>query len=288
MTIPSSVRAVVTGAGSGIGRAFALQFARRRGAVLCSDIDLVKAEETAHLVEAAGATRAAAVRCDVARAEQVAELAEQADARIGGTDVIVNNAGVGVAGAVGDVPLDDWRWLMDINLWGVIYGCHVFVPRLKRQAQGHVINVASAAGIVSGPRMGPYNVAKAGVISLSETLSGELASSGVGVTVLCPTFIKTNILNASRGDDPGGKKVAQHLMDTAKLDADDVARITLEHADRDALYCLPQADAKLVWRLKRLDPTAFYKRLAPRMSKLMNDGQGKADWRAIARTLVGG
>ena len=288
MTIPSSVRAVVTGAGSGIGRAFALQFARRRGAVLCSDIDLVKAEETAHLVVAAGATKVAAVRCDVARAEQVAELAEQADARIGGADVIVNNAGVGVAGAVGDVPLEDWRWLMDINLWGVIYGCHVFVPRLKRQAQGHVINVASAAGIVSGPRMGPYNVAKAGVISLSETLSTELVETGVGVTVLCPTFIKTNILNSSRGEDPAGKKVAQHLMDTAKLDADDVARITLEHADRDPLYCLPPADAKLDWRLKRHDPSAFYKRLAPRRSKIMSNGDGKPDWRTIARTLVGG
>ncbi len=133
MSLPPNVRAVVTGAGSGIGRAFSLEIARRRGSVLCADIQLGAAEETARLVEAAGGV-GIATQCDVARLEDVERVAAEADTRLGGTDLVINNAGVAVGGEVGEVSIEDWRWLMDINLWGVIYGCHVFVPRFKKAA----------------------------------------------------------------------------------------------------------------------------------------------------------
>src|SRR6185312_10510780 len=112
--------------------------------------------------------------------------------------LVINNAGVAVGGRVGEVALDDWRWIMGVNLWGVIHGCHVFATQLRAQGSGHILNVASAAGLLAPPGMAPYNVTKAAVVALSETLRGELRDAGVGVTVLCPTFFRTNIAASSR------------------------------------------------------------------------------------------
>jgi NAD(P)-dependent dehydrogenase (short-subunit alcohol dehydrogenase family) len=273
MSLPTNVRAVVTGAGSGIGRAFCREVARRRGSVLCADINLAAAEETAKLVEASGGV-GIATKCDVAKLEDIERLAAEADARLGGTDLVINNAGVAVSGEVGEVSIEDWRWLIDINLWGVIYGCHVFVPKFKKAGHGHVINVASAAGIVSGARMGPYNVSKAGVISISETLAGELHGTGCGVTVLCPTFIQTNIMNASRGGNATDRKIVQKLMDAGKFTADDVAALTVGAADRNELYVVPQQDAKWLWRLKRANPARFYDTIIPRGMRAMSNAEG--------------
>jgi len=178
MPLVDSPRAVVTGAGSGLGRAFCLELKKRGARLVCADIDEAAAQRTASEV---GGT---AVRCDVARIEDVEALAAAAERALGGVDLVVNNAGVAVAGPVGEVPLDDWRWIMGVNLWGVIYGCHVFAPRLKKQGRGHIINVASAAGLLAPPGMAPYNVTKAAVVALSETMSAELKQTGVGVTVL--------------------------------------------------------------------------------------------------------
>jgi NAD(P)-dependent dehydrogenase (short-subunit alcohol dehydrogenase family) len=127
------------------------------------------------------------MRCDVTRLADVRSLAE---ACTGAVDLVVNNAGVGAGGRIGELSIEDWRWT-DVDLYGVIHGCHVFVPILREQGRGHVLNVASAAGLLCAPHMAAYNVAKAGVVALSETLAAELAGSGVGVTVLCPTFFKT-------------------------------------------------------------------------------------------------
>jgi hypothetical protein len=286
MSLPTNVRAVVTGAGSGIGRAFCREVARRRGSVLCADLNLAAAEETAKLVEASGGV-GIATKCDVAKFEDVQRLADEAEAKLGGTDLVINNAGVAVGGEVGEVSIEDWKWLIDINLWGVIYGCHVFVPRFKKAGHGHVINVASAAGFVSGARMGPYNVSKAGVISLSETLAGEFGGTNLGVTVLCPTFIQTNILKSSRGNTEGDRKIVQKLMDAGKFSADDVAAMTVAAADRNELYVLPQQDAKWIWRLKRANPARFYDTVVPRMMRAMSNADG-ADMKGIVKGLFQG
>lgn len=258
MKLPNAMRAVVTGGGSGLGRGFCNQIALRGGKLIVADIDLAKAEQTVKTLGERG-TEAHAVQCDVSHAREVEALAKRADELWGGADLLVNNAGVATVGKVGDVPLDDWQWLMGINLYGVIYGCHAFTPRFKKQGSGHILNVASAAGLLSAPNMGPYNVSKAGVISLSETLYAELNPLGIGVTVLCPTFFKTGILDAARdhASSPRAKAIAQHQMDTAKLTADDVARIALEGAERGLLHVIPQADGRWFWRLKRLAPQRF-------------------------------
>lgn len=254
------MRAVVTGGGSGLGRGFCAQIAARGGQVVVADLNEDNARETVKILESRGA-KAWVYRIDVSNPEEVEALAEYAEKVMGGVDLIVNNAGVATVGAVGDVPIADWNWLMGINLHGVIYGCHSFVKIFKKQKSGFIINVASAAGLLSAPNMAPYNVSKAGVISLSETLFAEVKKDGIGVTVLCPTFFKTNILNAARdhanGDDRG-RKIAQKAMDTAKLTADDVARIALDAANSGQLYVIPQADGRWAWRLKRLAPASFY------------------------------
>lgn len=263
MTLPSSPRAVVTGGAGGLGRALCLELASRKGRIIIGDVDATGAAETVRLVERAGGT-AVATSCDVAKLEQVEHLAELADQHFGGTDLVVNNAGVAVAGPMGDIPIRDWEWIMGINLWGVIYGCHVFTPRFKKQGGGHILNVASAAGLLSAADMGPYNVTKAGVVALSETLASELKPHRIGVTVLCPTFFRTNIGKSGRTTGLGGASgMIEKLMDRAKIQADGVARIALEAADKDELYAVPHPDGQWMWRLKRLVPESYYRRIVP-------------------------
>jgi len=253
MPLVESPRAVVTGAGSGLGRAFCHDLKRRGGRIVCADIDGAAAQKTADEV---GGT---AARCDVARIEDVEALAALADRSLGGVDLVINNAGVAVAGPVGEVALDDWRWIMGVNLWGVIYGCHVFAPRLKKQGRGHILNVASAAGLLAPPGMAPYNVTKAAVVALSETLNADLKDTGVGVTVLCPTFFPTNIAKSSRGAGDTQRQIAlvEKMMSRSKLSADDVARLALDAAAHDQLYAVPHADGRWMWRLKRAAPSSF-------------------------------
>lgn len=257
MRLPNPIRAVVTGAGSGLGRAFCLELARRGGRVVVSDVNAEAAERTAEAVRAAGG-EGHVVHCDVSRPEQVEALAARAEEQLGTVDLLINNAGVASAGEVGEVPLDDWHWIMGVNLWGVIHGCHYFLPRMKARRAGHVINVASAAGLLSVPTMAPYNVTKAGVVALSETLCGELANYGIGVTVLCPTFFQTDICKKGRILDERGRKQAEALMARAKLDAEGVARAALAAAEEGRLYALPMDDGRWMWRLKRLAPEHYH------------------------------
>ncbi len=194
---------------------------------------------------------------DVSKSEEVEKLANEAESRFGGTDLLVNNAGVATSGPMGDVKLTDWEWIVGINLWGVVYGCHHFVPRMRERRSGHIINVASAAGLLCAPGMGPYNVTKAGVVALSETLYGELAPFHVGVTVLCPTFFKTGIVANARGMAEQDRAMAQKLLDRGKLDAHEVARAALHAADKNHLYAVPMADGRWLWRFKRTAPQSF-------------------------------
>jgi short-subunit dehydrogenase len=248
--------AVVTGAGSGLGRALALQLAARGVRLVLGDVHDGRCAETAALVERAGG-EATPLTVDVADAGAVARLGEMADRVLGRIDLVVNNAGVAAAGRVGETSLDDWRWIVDINLWGVIHGCHVFVPRLVRQGSGTLLNVASLAGIACLPGMASYNVTKAGVIALSETLVAELADQGVRVTVLCPGFFKTNLLETMRSSDGQFRAMAETAFASATMSADEVAAVALRAVERGALYCLPMREGRIVWRLKRLLPYRF-------------------------------
>lgn len=256
--ISANAKAVVTGAGSGIGRAFALELARRGGQVICADINAERAAETAELIADLGKGSAHPVTCDVSKRDDVAALAEQAQEIFGGAPtLVINNAGVGIGGKpVGEIGLADWDWALGINLWGVIYGCEAFTPLLRAAGRGGIINVASAAGFAAAPSMGPYNVSKAGVMSLSETMAAELSGSGVTVTVLCPTFVKTNVAKDGRITS-GASGVAEKLMDLSGLSPDKVAARTLDAHDAHRLYVVPQIDANIIWHLKRHFPVPY-------------------------------
>lgn len=257
--MPKAKNAVVTGSGGGLGRAFAVELAARGADVVVSDVRQAAAEETAALVRAKG-RKALVVPCDVRDAEAVRALADEAEAKLGPVDLVINNAGVAVSGAVGDVSLEDWRYAIDVNLLGVVHGCHVFAPRMKARRAGAILNVASAAGLVSAPLLGPYNATKAAVVALSETMRAELVKEGVGVTVLCPTFFTTGILDDARGVvNEKLRENVRKLMRASKLQAPEVARFALDCAEAHTLYAVPMLDGRSFWRVKRAFPEAFPK-----------------------------
>lgn len=261
-TRTQDARAVVTGAGSGIGRAFAVDLAGRGSRVVCADIDLAAAQETVDLVVAAGGG-GVAVRCDVADIQSVRDLADEAQTYFGLPTIVINNAGIGAGGRrVGEGSMRDWRKVIDVNTWGVVHGCEVFVPLLRRAGRGGVINVASAAGFASAPGMAAYSVSKAGVISLSEVLAAELVGTGLAVSVLCPTFVPTNIFDGELMDE-ASSRAARDLAARTGMSAEEVARVTLRAFDRGRLYVLPQTSAKVYWRMKRWFP-GIYPKLAGR------------------------
>ncbi|SUA77627.1 Uncharacterized oxidoreductase SAV2478 [Nocardia otitidiscaviarum] len=251
-------RAVVTGAGSGIGRAFALEIAARGGDVVCADIDKDRADDTVRLIERTHGRPAHAIFCDVSRREDVESLALHSELIFGGAPtLVINNAGVGIGGKpVGDIGFADWEWALGINLWGVVHGCEIFAPRLRAAGRGGIVNVASAAGFAAAPGMAAYNVSKAGVMSLSETLAAELSGTGVAVTVLCPTFVKTNVVRDGRIGAPSAR-LADELMRRTGFAPERVARTALDANDRGRLYVLPQLDAHAVWLLKRSFPALY-------------------------------
>lgn len=267
----ADAKAVVTGAGSGIGRSFALELARRGGEVICADVDAARAADTVGLIDQLPTGKGHAVQCDVSDRGAIELLAKQAQEIFAGAPtLVINNAGVGIGGKpVGDIGFDDWDWALGINLWGVVYGCEVFTPILREAGRGGIINVASAAGFAAAPSMAAYNVSKAGVMSLSETLAAELNGTGIAVTVLCPTFVKTNVFTDGR-ITPASMNLSQQLARWTGLSADNVAARTLDAHDGGRLYVVPQLDATVIWHLKRHFP-ALYVRGAGLLGRLLPD-----------------
>ncbi len=194
--------AVVTGAASGIGRALAEEFAAAGSAVVVADLDGAEAEVVASGIQATGG-EAAAVTVDVSGAAAVDGLAATTLERFGRVDVLCNNAGVSTFNLLRDQTLDDWRWVFDVNVWGVVHGLQSFVPVMRRQGTpAHIVNTASIAGLLSGVVfIGPYAATKVAVVSISETLAQELALDGVpiGVSVLCPSSVDTRVMESERG-----------------------------------------------------------------------------------------
>ncbi|MCU1379272.1 MAG: hypothetical protein JWN29_2255 [Acidimicrobiales bacterium] len=190
--------AVVTGAASGIGTALSRAFAAAGCAVVLADVDADALDAVADSIEG----DVLPVVTDVSDAAAVEHLAEEAFGRFGAVHVLCNNAGVSTFNPLVAQTLDDWRWVLGVNLWGVIHGVQAFLPRLLAQGQpAHIVSTSSLAGLASGlPQLGPYNVSKVGVVALSETLRMELAMSGapVGVSVLCPGTTPTQILESER------------------------------------------------------------------------------------------
>lgn len=220
--------AVVTGAASGIGRAMAERFGREGMRVVLADVELGALEATAAELAADG-IELISVRTDVSSQDDVEALAATTFERFGTVHVLCNNAGVGSRGlTIHDLPVQDYEWVFGVNLWGVIHGLRAFLPHLRLQDEGHIVNTASTSGLYHLPRMGPYNASKAAVVALSETLQFELAAEGshLGVSVLCPSWVRTNISAAVRN-------VPEHLQ--WEMTSEQAAEMTEYKAARRAL-----------------------------------------------------
>ena len=208
---------LVTGASSGIGRESALAFARRGADLEICDLNAAGLDETATAIRALRRGGVATHVVDVADAAQMAAFAEAVHARVPAVDILMNNAGVALGGSFFDTSLADWHWILDINVLGVVHGCHFFVPAmLKRGKGGHVVNVASAAGYASNSGLAAYSTTKFGVVGLSEALRQELAPHGIGVTCICPGVIDTPItrvaklVGAAGTDDVRNRMIESH------------------------------------------------------------------------------
>ncbi len=267
--------AVVTGGASGIGRAMAERFAEEGMKIVIADVEDAALRKAESEMKADGA-EVTAVRCDVSSAQDVKQLAEKAVRAYDRVHILCNNAGVGITGPTWAIALEDWEWVLGVNLWGVVYGIHYFVPiMLEHGEPSHIVNTASMAGLTSGGSMAPYHVSKHGVVTLSEGLHHEFQQVGakIRVSVLCPGWVDTRI-NESDRNRPAGA-VAEASMDPmgrafrdmvgkalkAGLKPRDIAELVFKSILDETFYILPHAhwknmiEARMRDVLEQRDPT---------------------------------
>jgi NAD(P)-dependent dehydrogenase (short-subunit alcohol dehydrogenase family) len=254
-------RIFITGGASGLGRALALHCARAGFRVFICDLNSERGHETLAALRANGAEDAAFLKLDVRSESELQEARNFLEMRWGGVDVVVNNAGVAQSGKIDLVPLEDWEWILDINLLGVVRGCRTFTPLFKKQGHGHFINIASMAGLLEGPRMAAYSVSKAGVVKLSEVLDMELASKNIKISVVCPAFFPTNLTESLRTTSPGSDQAIQRAFQRSPITCEQVAYRIFEAIQEPRFWILPHNREKYLWWVKCILPQAWYKRV---------------------------
>ena len=261
--------AVVTGGGSGIGRALTLALPREGAKVVVADVDEAAMESVAREAREHGA-QAVTVRTDVTELAQVQALAERAWKTFGAVHVLCNNAGVAAWGGLEKATHRDWQWVLGVNLWGVIHGIEAFVPRMIAGGQrGHIVNTASMAGLIASQGLGVYNTSKYAVVGLSETLAKDLKPYGIGVSVLCPMGVETRIRESGRSrpaalrNEPGAAEAAVELIGRY-LTADTVAGMVLDAVRRGELYVITHDEGlePLRRRFERMQQSILSRRKA--------------------------
>lgn len=256
---------VITGAGSGLGAAMARRFAAAGYEVAVTDVSAERAEAVLAELTASGA-EGFAQKLDITSARDWDAFYDRVMALWGGLDVLINNAGIAAAGTCEESSIEDWQWVIDVDLMGVVRGCHRFLPQFREQAlkgrRGYIINVASFAGISAMPGICAYGTAKAGVISLSEHLRGELADCGVGISVVCPAFVRTNLLDSFRGVNPQQRDTVLRWMDKSGVSAEDVANQVYRAMEQRRFLVLTHKQTRWAWLLKRWWPERYYREVA--------------------------
>lgn len=255
---------LVTGAGSGIGRATAFAFAEAGARVVAVDRDAESAARTAELSRLIGAPQAWAETVDVSDEQAMEKLAEKVAAEYGVVDVLVNNAGIGLSGSFLDTTAEDWRNVLDVNLWGVIHGCRLFGKQMAERGQGgHIVNTASAAAYLPSRTLPAYSTSKAAVLMLSECLRAELAGQGIGVTAICPGFINTNITSTARFtgvdavEEKRRQKKSARLYGLRNYPPEKVAEAVLRAVVRNQVVVPVTAEARGGRLMSRFTPRAL-------------------------------
>ncbi|MFC8665247.1 SDR family oxidoreductase [Streptomyces sp. NPDC057199] len=255
---------LVTGAGSGIGRATAFAFAEAGARVVAVDRDAESAARTAELSRLIGAPQAWAETVDVSDEQAMEKLAEKVAAEYGVVDVLVNNAGIGLSGSFLDTTAEDWRNVLDVNLWGVIHGCRLFGKQMAERGQGgHIVNTASAAAYLPSRTLPAYSTSKAAVLMLSECLRAELAGQGIGVSAICPGFINTNITSTARftgvdaDEEKRRQKKSARLYGLRNYPPEKVAEAVLRAVVRNQAVVPVTAEARGGRLMSRFTPRAL-------------------------------
>ena len=258
--------ALVTGAGSGLGRAFCLRLAREGWHVAVTDVDLVAAEKTNAEVVAAGGSGQVEL-LDVTSRDAWRRLLMSLRSDWPQLDLLINNAGICASGEIGEAPLETFQSVLDVNFHGVLLGCHTMVPWMRETGQGHIVNVASIFGLVAPASMGAYNTSKASVVALSETLDCELKSQGIGVTIVAPGFFASQLIRHGNFATEQQQRIAEQYLQRAQLTAEEVVQHTLTAVRRKQLYVVLGRKARWIWRLKRWMPSRFAKLMAWRYGR---------------------
>jgi NAD(P)-dependent dehydrogenase (short-subunit alcohol dehydrogenase family) len=274
------MRVLITGAASGLGAALTSAFRARGDEVLATDLVSTSStsEDAGSTSEGGGSTSEGGGstsettagstnvgrgstgevrRLDITSDEEWAAVLAHVEETWGGLDMLVNNAGVAGGGRLDVATMDEWEWITNINLFGAVRGTRTFVPMFKRQRSGHIVNVASLAGLVHPAGMASYNAVKAAVVALTETTGHELAGYGVRASVVCPSYFRTNLMTSLRGADEELAGLMAHLVQSSRITADDIAAAVLDGLDLGDEIIVPDQPARDAYELKRNDRAAY-------------------------------
>ena len=250
-------RAFITGAGSGLGLALARALAAERWSLGLFDMNAQKLTAVEGELARDG-LQIQAYPGDVTQHHELTVAVNSFSQTVEGLDLMINNAGVVCGGNILEVSPEDWRWIIDTNLMGVVHGCRAAIPHLQLSGKSLLLNIASAAAFASAPGMAPYNVSKAGVLSLSETLAMELADSGIRVAVALPGFFQTPLMDSYRGTSDG-LETGRMMIENSNISAATMANEILREAGRGHTYIVLPKRYRSLWRLKRWMPLRYLK-----------------------------
>ena len=256
-------RILITGGATGLGQAIALALSEQHGKngdqlkVCIADIHEQRGQETLALLTEKG-TEAFYQPCDITQDDDVANLVTAIEARWGGVDVVFNNAGVASGGSLSDESIAQWKWIFDINLLGMVRVSKAMLPLFKAQGAGYFVNIASQAGLTPIPYMNSYNAVKAAVVSLSETMKLELAPDNIDVSVVCPSFFKTNLDESMRSDNPAMHKMMARFFKKADMTKEEVAQSICDQVAQKRFLILTHKLGKRAFLMKKLLPTQMY------------------------------
>ncbi len=254
-------RVFITGGASGLGLALANQYASKGYKVAIGDINDEAGKSLAVEISEKHQVECEYFRCDVTKESDFESVANALKSNWNGVDVVINNAGVAASAAIDEGTIEDWEWIININLLGVVRGCKVFAPIFKAQGSGYFINIASMAGIVYLPYMSSYNATKSAVVALSETLKMEFYDKNIGVSVVCPSFFKTN-LDAGMRSSEKMKHVVRKVFERSPISAEQVAEIIYKGQQAKEFYIVTHKKGKIAfWTKKLLPPNMFFKNL---------------------------
>lgn len=263
-------RVLITGAGSGLGQALAQRYAAAGAQVACVDIDAARAQATQLALSGSGHCAYAA---DVGNDTAMQALAASVLVEWGVPDVLINNAGIASGGDVLEASLDEWRQVLEVNLLGVVRGTRLFLPAMLLRGKGHVVNTASFAGLAGAPGMMSYGVSKAAVVAFSEQLRAECANSGIIVSVICPAFFKTNLMQGAVGAERI-RLLGQKMMERSPDSLEQVADRVFVGINQQRFLILPTRHEPMRWRFKRFFPERYFRALVKIAGRMKQGAQG--------------